>query len=220
MEGKLMSDKPDQNPPKQPTYNGQPIRGFILPREQPQQVSMPPANNHILKKKVYVPSLWSIIIIIVLTLACGVIATALGKNTNNSPAIVATPTMQQRINQIVQDDGLGHNLSIEFDLASNTIIVTDDIGEQWDNSTYQNVGKQAILNIQKALWQSNLHPHEVTVDILGPMLDKYGNTSTDNIMYASLTSDTALKCNWDNLYSDSAWDVYDDTWMLPDLKNN
>lgn len=181
---------------------------------------MPPAKNRTLKKKVYVPSVWSIIIAVVLTVICGVVATGLGKNTNNTPATVATPTMHQRINQVVQDDGLGHSLSIEFDLKSNTITVTDDIGEQWDNSTYQNVGKQAILNIQKALWQSDLHPHEVTVDILGPMLDKYGNTSTDNIMYASLTSNTALKCNWDNLYSDTAWDVYDGTWILPILKNN
>lgn len=101
----MMNDTPDRNRRKQgrqATYNGQPLRGFILSQEQSQQVSMPPVKMNSVKKKVYVPSVWSIIIALVLTVTCGVIAMALAKNTNNTSAAVATPTMQQRINQVVQ----------------------------------------------------------------------------------------------------------------------
>ncbi len=144
-------------------------------------------------------------------------------STSDNPTPISptpTPTIEQQIQQIAQGASISeYKITTKYQVSTNTITVKDDIGERWDNGAFKDAGKSEIFKIQQALWQSSIHPKDVTVIILGPLLDKYGKSSTGEVMHGKLVSETAAKFQRDNLNSDSAWDVYDDTWMLPSIQN-
>ena len=61
------------------------------------------------------------------------------------------------------------------------------------------------------------HLSDVQVNVNGQLVDQYGHTSTGAWGSCELTSTTAAKFVWGNLTQDSAWSVYDNTFIRPDL---
>ena len=154
-------------------------------------------------KKVNIPCAVAIAIV-----AVAVLIFAMVGHSTPTPPTDSTPTT----------DGLGHNITDILNAGIYTFM--DDIGQQWDNGSVESVGKQAIFNIEQAVWQSTLSPDAVAVNILGPVLDKYGHQSEATLLSATLQKDTANQFVWDNLDSDSAWNAYDNTWLSPILTGN
>lgn len=73
------------------------------------------------------------------------------------------------------------------------------------------------FSAQKAIWQSVKQINEVSISIHGPLVDQYGHQSDGNIGLCSLKMDTEARFDWSGLDQDSAWKVYDNVWLLPNL---
>lgn len=59
--------------------------------------------------------------------------------------------------------------------------------------------------------------NELEVIVKGDLVDKYGNSSIEDLGRVDLTAPTEKMFNWDGLDFNSAWTAYDSAWLLPDL---
>lgn len=135
----------------------------------------------------------------------------------------ATPkplTIQQRIAAIVKDNGGTDNVSAYVE-AQKAAGATFTLSEQWDAASTRDAIEIKCFDVQKAFWtaQPSLGLESALVVLNGPLVDAYGNQSTGQIGSCTLKKSTAAKFAWDNLTWKSAWNVYDDTSLLPSLQN-
>lgn len=137
-----------------------------------------------------------------------------------TPTPQPTPTTEQQLLSIAQKSGaLGKNMTVKYSASSNTAKITETIGVAWSKASAKRDIQFDCFDIQKAVWTSQMHVSGIEVDILGPLVDKYGNESTGLIGTCTLLDTTAQKVNWSNLSPRIAWQnqIYDDQWLLPDL---
>lgn len=98
------------------------------------------------------------------------------------------------------------------------LIVNEDVKQHFVNAT---LCKDEIFNVQQALWTKwkskpkNLT--EIDVNILGPLQDKYGHTSTGPYVHAMITAANAPQFVWANLDYKTAWDAYDEKFIRSDV---
>lgn len=143
-----------------------------------------------------------------------------------SPTPTPPPTVQQQLQDIMQHADLtyGTRKATNYDAKANSVVVIYYIphDEVWDKANEVSQIKINCFATLKALWQSHLTGDftDTKVVVQGDLEDAYGNTSVGNVGTCELFKDTARKFNWDNMDQDSAWEVYDLTWLLPDLTNN
>ncbi len=84
-----------------------------------------------------------------------------------------------------------------------------------DISAAQERVKIMCFRAQEALWTSanGIPLHEVTVTVLGPVIDDYGDKMTAAYGAAVLTAATAARFHWDSLSPDTAWEDYDNVYL-------
>ncbi len=133
-------------------------------------------------------------------------------------------TLDQRINQIVQNSGITGKIIkslYNFDPGSNYELVEDDIGDgNLTNSLTVEEIYSECFTIQKALWtQERSHLSEVDVQVFMNVIDQYGNKANQIVGNCDLMSATEQLFNWPNLDQDSAWKDYDNTFIAPFLQN-
>lgn len=101
----------------------------------------------------------------------------------------------------------------------NKLIIEATQGPEFDKSGIINSGEQNIFYIEQTLWkQGGFSASVIEVDVMVQLVDKYGKESPGVALSATLIRETADKFVWDNLSSDTAWNAYDDTWVLPSLQ--
>lgn len=133
-------------------------------------------------------------------------------------ALAPTPTADHHAVDVAkQHVSLTSEVTAHFvgNFNDGVLDVTAVLGTAWDsNSAKENV-KLTTMQIMESVWKSGMYLTKVTVAVEGPLVDKYGNSSTGAWGIATLTRETASKFNWANLDQDSTWDDYDTTWLIP-----
>ena len=82
------------------------------------------------------------------------------------------------------------------------------------------VGAQIdIVAILEAIHESDVNFREITVFGSFPMVDKYGNSSTDVVLKATFNRNAINKINWDTLLFDNVYDISESTWFHPAFRD-
>ncbi|BCL83564.1 hypothetical protein ccbrp13_60290 [Ktedonobacteria bacterium brp13] len=142
-----------------------------------------------------------------------------------APTVAPTPTpkpltMSQRIQQVVSNAGTAGDLkSTTYDAKTKSVVSTIYYAQFWDNGTAKTMIKSDCFTFLKALYTSNLTSafNDAKVVVTSNLTDAYGKASVGPVGTCELFASTAKKFNWDNLYQDTAWSVYDNAWYLPSL---
>lgn len=143
--------------------------------------------------------------------------------TSTAQAILAltpspTPTLVHQITDIVthhkSDDGYSklHGVLTGAACDSAGICHVDDTEpDAFERKDDIQVDCYAIFD---ALYNSKLNIQQLTINIFGNVVDKYGNSHKAVIARAMLTKQTEEKFNWKGLEFWTAWEVYDQTEYL------
>ncbi len=156
-------------------------------------------------------------------------------STPESPKPTPSPTPKLSFRQRVEADTkevlnnisdplYGELKSVVYSEDSKTVTIKYYISANaiWDHGHARNMIKINCFSIEKAVWESNIahKSTNVMVIIQSDLTDQYGKSKIDDMGNVDLSTDTAHKFNWDGLNFNSAWDVYDSTWLLPNLFTN
>jgi hypothetical protein len=112
------------------------------------------------------------------------------------------PTAQQHFTDLAKAVTGEKNVSVELDNgdARNPIVLIV-LGEEHDISAYQTTMKDEAFKVFQDFYhtEKGLNLVQVIVNFQGPIVDKYGNTSTGMFGHFLLTKATAYKFKWENL---------------------
>jgi hypothetical protein len=112
------------------------------------------------------------------------------------------PTAQQHFTDLAKTVTGEKNVTVEMDNGDNrNPIVLIVLGEMHDISAYQTTMKDDAFKIFQDFYhtEKGLNLVQVIVNFQGPIVDKYGNTSTGMFGHFLLTKVTADKFKWENL---------------------
>jgi hypothetical protein len=110
---------------------------------------------------------------------------------------------------------LALRVATAYDAGADSVRVSATVGWGSDIATSQEQVKTICLRAQAALWTSGFAPRQVTVLVLGPVYDDYGDATTDTYGTALLTASTAARFDWRGVNPDSAWEAYDVVFLRP-----
>jgi hypothetical protein len=80
--------------------------------------------------------------------------------------------------------------------------------------------KTICFEVEKALWTSGTSPlSQVSVAVLGPVLDQYANLTSQAYGSVVLKGATAAHFAWSTLTPDVAWDKYDSNYLRADYSD-
>lgn len=140
--------------------------------------------------------------------------------TTTPPVPTATPkplTRKQRAQPLVQngisDSGMQSDVNswtLDSDDSTKTFTITVVLNEPFDASSAKTSMQYLAFYIFRDMYTSaKVSINEVDIAFNGPLVDKYGKTSTGYYGIANLTFPTAQMFVWDNLTPDQAWGDYD-----------
>lgn len=131
---------------------------------------------------------------------------------NRSPYAPKTP-VQQLTSDMQSVTTLG-SPTLSYAEATHIATITDTIANPIDISTTVFSLKSDCFGLQKQLWQSDYRLlSQVTLNMIIPTVDKYGNAGTAIGGSCTVTAETARLLNWSNLDNDTAWSAYDSTYL-------
>ena len=94
-----------------------------------------------------------------------------------------------------------------------------------DENLTTNMTKSSYLKTVSGIFRSifTIHPDkidnkDVDIIVLGAVQDKYGNTSTINLMQITLNQNIANKINWDNFNYNDLLDISKQYWLHDTFK--
>lgn len=83
-------------------------------------------------------------------------------------------------------------------------------------SAMQEQVKVLCFEAQRAVWSSGLTPlSQVTVTVVGPIMDQYAELETQAYGAAVLKAATERGFSWSTLSPDGAWGAYDNSYLRP-----
>lgn len=127
----------------------------------------------------------------------------------------ATPTIQQKLEQIVNDATSVCFGEFHAQISDKEIVVTTDVST-WSDSFDAAHSKKCLLAAQKGVWTAKgFSPSKVTVHVQALLVDKYGKKFVGDIARCVLTSTVAAKISWDGITPDGAWALYNERFILP-----
>jgi hypothetical protein len=134
-----------------------------------------------------------------------------------------TPTTEQRLAALARHAATGPNVQhvdTTYSAQDGTVTVTVTLGgsvpvADADVSAMQQRVMSMCFQTQKALWTSGILLHSVTVTIVGPVRDLYGERAMQAYAAAVLTAAIAAKFDWGTLSADTAWGQYDNVFLRP-----
>ncbi len=138
-----------------------------------------------------------------------------------------TPTAQERIFITLVQQAVGNlaqDVGATYSAADGTATVT--VVGPWsappvtdsDVSAAHEQVKTICFRAQKALWTSTsgIRLRQVTITVIGPIIDQYAERVPGAYGAAVLTAATAAQFHWDSLSPDGAWQEYDNVYLRPD----
>jgi hypothetical protein len=139
-----------------------------------------------------------------------------------STATAGTPTptptaAEQRLDARVQPTigSLAYDVSVRYDPASNSPFVTATVSPGPNVPTTQELVKTVCFLAFKALWTSGETFKDVSVAVLGPFQDDFGDHVLQAYGSADVTAQTAAKLHWASLTPDTAWNAYTNVFLAP-----
>lgn len=149
-------------------------------------------------------------------------------STDTSPvptqAPIPTPTadvsdVKQNIANAIQADGDTVTYCFIIDKLPTITVTGQAVDVSMDDSSAVNIdverAKTCIFDLEKDVWATNSSFTQVTAHVQVLLQDRYGKQSVGDLARATLTRETEQKFVWSNLDADSAWGVYDKTYLLP-----
>lgn len=145
----------------------------------------------------------------------------------NTPLPTATIDPQAAVkSQIVTILGTGNRdvpriAAIEFDYGEPGAIfinwaIDDSFSIDWMNSA----ARRDATEMLKAIHNSGIDYIYVILSGSFSMVDKYGNTSEDNVFNLTFNKDTVEKINWDNFRSDNIDNIADEAFIYPEFRDS
>lgn len=149
----------------------------------------------------------------------------IGPTATPAPTITPQPTVdpvvaeQQAVQHLasVNCDFTTKSVKATFTPNGGTVQVVATVGTQWDTGAAQTTVESLVFDCFKGFYTS---PHaafvqDVHVEVDGPLVDAYGNSSTGLYGNADLSRTTAQPFNWDNLDYATAWNnhIYDSQYV-------
>lgn len=151
--------------------------------------------------------------------------TARATATRSMPA--GTPTIRERLADVARSafGGVVVQSETTYDAQNLTVKVAGTLGGDVPVTASEIMAAHArtktlCFQVQRALWTSGIALHEVTVLVLGPTFDDYGNTYLDDYGTAVLSVATAGRLTWTTSSADSAWERYDRVWLRANYEPN
>ena len=127
-----------------------------------------------------------------------------------------TPTAQERQLDALVHPAVGSlavSVSVSFDQAGDTTAVTATVKQCSDVATTQELVKTVAFRALKALWTSGMSFKDMSMAVLGPFQDDFGNHTLQAYGSADVTAQTAAKLNWASLSPDTAWNAYTNVFL-------
>ncbi|HEX6800612.1 MAG TPA: hypothetical protein VF116_23065 [Ktedonobacterales bacterium] len=167
----------------------------------------------------------------VLASGCATSSTRAANPTTPGPAATFTPnpltptptTSEARINALVRQAVGTAPLQIQtvYQSTSGQIEVTLTLGgtvptSDADVSAMQERVKTLCFEAQRAVWAGGLLSlSQVTITVVGPIMDQYAELETQAYGAAVLKAATEQRFTWSTLSPDGAWGAYDNTYLRP-----
>ena len=150
-------------------------------------------------------------------------------STDTSPvptqAPIPTPTadvsgVKQNIANAIQADTYTVTYCFILDKLPAITIVGQEVDLTMDDSQVSDSidverAKECIFGLEKDAWSTSSSFTLVTAHVQVLLQDRYGKQFVGDLAYAWLERVTEQKFVWSNLDADSAWGVYDKTYLLP-----
>ena len=151
-------------------------------------------------------------------------ATPIPLKPTQAPTDTPTPqalSVKQKIANAIQADGEAVTFCFiisdklpAIDVIGQTVKITVD-ASQYPVSFDNDRAKECIFYLEKDAWTSNASLTQVTVHVQILLQDQYGKQFVGDLAWAILKKDTERQFVWENLDYNSAWAVYDSTYLLP-----
>lgn len=161
-----------------------------------------------------------------LLIALGALAFATACSAPSGPGAIAagtptpTPTTAQRIAALATKAGAGLAQPIQtaYSPQDGAVHVSAKMGWPPDVPTGQERVKTLCFRVQHALWTSGVPLRDVSILVVGPVIDDFGDTTTDTYGVVDLTAAAAARLDWPTLTADTAWDRYGSAWLRPSYR--
>jgi hypothetical protein len=141
----------------------------------------------------------------------------------STPTTLTSLSPQEQIHQLaLQASGrLLKSLQVVYSQTTESAEITGTLAGAVPRSPSQISAAQEqvkvlCFEIERALWTSSIHLHDVFVIILGPVLDDYYDRTIDWYGTADLTNSNAVKLSWGKLSADAAWNLFARTALRMD----
>jgi hypothetical protein len=133
----------------------------------------------------------------------------------NTPA-EATRPLRRRIAKSIGTEGLAFEINNYFADPQQLIIqVRFDIDDNLTNNSIRRGSMRDIASILKAVDESGINCHEVTVFGSFPLVDKFGNSSKEVVVKATYSDTTVNRINWSNFQTENVYEIADNVWQHP-----
>jgi hypothetical protein len=76
-----------------------------------------------------------------------------------------------------------------------------------------------IKSILRAVGESGINCHEVTVFGSFPLVDKYGNSKSEVVVKATYSGAKISRINWPNFLTDNVYTIAESTWLHPAFRD-
>jgi hypothetical protein len=169
---------------------------------------------------------WGFIVYCIFAVIVGIFLGVTGKHihldtdTPVTPTPTPIPSVKDQITNAVQNTGevlYGDLKRVTYSNGKTTVTYYIPANRIWDHENARSQIKINSFFAERAIWQNVKQVTEVAIVVQGDLTDSYGNKSIGDLGRVDLTQATEKKFNWDGLGFDSAWQVYDSAWFLPDL---
>ena len=167
----------------------------------------------------------------VLASGCATSSTRAGSAATHDPSATFTPnpltptptTTEARVNTLVRQAVGSDPLEIQtvYQMSASQVEVTLTLGGTVPTSdaavsAMQERVKTLCFEAQRAVWASGPNPlSQVTVTVVGPIMDQYADLATQAYGAAVLKVATEQRFTWSALSPDGAWGAYDNTYLRP-----
>ena len=75
------------------------------------------------------------------------------------------------------------------------------------------------MNVLRAVRDSNIDVSRVTMRGSRSLIDIYGNANEGDVVRVSYDKDTMDRVNFDNVRTDNAWIIADESWIHPAFRD-
>ena len=109
--------------------------------------------------------------------------------------------------------------SITLDDLERHLVIEWSINDNLTGGLRKYGAKKDVLNVLRAVRDSNIDVSRVTMRGSRSLIDIYGNANEGDVVRVSYDKDTMDRVNFDNVRTDNAWIIADESWIHPAFRD-